>query len=254
MNPARPTSPRNRNSSRAWIFRLTLGVALVSLGIWGIPLCKGLFRASLGPGSLPTDASFANLAATIAWLLFFGPVAAAGVAIAWSTLRKMDAFDPVAFWLHRHTGISDGLAANHSHPSAIILMDQRDDRQGLESLSAESVKRLHRIGTRTAVILGGLVGAFLLAVGIFGLVSLLFFSRPSSGASVYPALLTARIAIYFAVASGISVLLGLAILQRTFRRENTGWLIPLQVFTRAILRNRQPDLRAKSVNRPPSEG
>jgi hypothetical protein len=253
MSPALTTQQRSKSVRRAWVLRLAFGGALIGLSIWGMPLCRGLFRNSLGPGSLPTDASFTILAASIAWLLFFGPLAAAGVVIAWSTLRKMGAFDSATSWLYMRTGSSNGLSANYPHPGDMISINQLNPPSGLENLSAESITRLHRIGTRTAVTLGGLAGTFLLGIGVFGLVSLLFFLHPTSNASVYSGLLTARMVIYFGVASGISVLLGLTILQRTFGRENTGWLLPLRVFTRLILQHRQPDPRAKSANRPPSE-
>jgi hypothetical protein len=235
-----PKPPSNRPASRAWIFRLALGVALIGLSLWGIPLCNGLFHQFVGPNSLPSDASFENLGARVAWLLFFGPLAAAGLATVWSTLRKVGALEQFASWLAARGGHSQELPAN--------------DPPGVETLSPETVYRLQHTAERTAVILGGLIGTSLLGIGIFGLVSLLFFSQPYPGSSVYMSLATGRIVTYFAVASGMSVLLGLAILQRTFRKENGGWLLPLRIFTYVLLRRRgagQPGRRAESTNEPP---
>lgn len=235
-----PKPPSNNRASRAWIFRLALGVALIGLSLWGIPLCNGFFRQFVGPGSLPADAAFANLAARAAWLLFFGPLAAAGLATLWSTLRKMGVLDQLASWLAARGGHSQELPAN--------------DPPGVETLSPEMVYRLQHTAERTAVIFGGLIGASLLGIGIFGLVSLLFFSQPYPGGSVYISLATGRIVTHFAVASGMSVLLGLAILQRTFRKENGGWLLPLRIFTYVLLRHSragQRGRRAESANEPP---
>jgi hypothetical protein len=253
MNSAVPRNPTKENASRAWIFRLALGGTLIGLSIWGMALCKQLFRAFVGPGSLPTDANFANLGAWVAWILFFGPVAAAGVVTVWSTLRKMGALDQFASWLSERAGRSDESLGSNKQQGAFVSGGDTADPRGLENLSPETVERLQRTAGRTAVFLGGLAGAGLLGIGIFGLVSLLFFSQPYSGSSVSFALAASRLTIHFAVFSGMSVLLGLAILQRTFRKENSSWLLPLRVFTYTILKNRQPDRRPKSPKDSPSE-
>src|SRR4029077_16608560 len=94
----------------------------------------------------------------------------------------------------------------------------------VESLSTETAERLQRVASRAATILGLVAGTFLLGVGIFGLSYLLLFSRPYSSSSVYANLATGRLEFYFALLSGIFLLSGLAILQRTFRQETCGLL------------------------------
>lgn len=187
------------------------------------------------------------------WILFFGPVAAAGVVMVWSTLRKMGTLDQFASWLSERVGRSDRSLVNNKQQGALVSGGEADDPRGLENLSAEAVEKLQRTAGRAAIILGGLAGSSLLGIGIFGLISLLFFSQPYSGSSVYFALATSRLTISFAVFSGMSVLLGLAILQRTFRKENSSWLLPLRVFTYTILRHRQAGRRAKSPKDSPFE-
>jgi hypothetical protein len=101
--------------------------------------------------------------------------------------------------------------------------------------------------------LGGLAGTFLLGTGIFGLAYFSFFSQPYSGSSVYAALATGRVAIAFALLSGMLVLLGVAFLQRTLRKENSSWLLPLRVLTYTILSRRQPGERARRPGRHPPD-
>lgn len=154
----------------------------------------------------------------------------------WSTLRKMGALDQFASWLWDRAGRPDTFLAKSSQSVGIIPRSKQDDPHGLESLSAETVERLQRSAARAATILGALTGASLLGIGIFGLVYLLLFSGPYASSSVYVPLATGRLTISFALFSGMLVLLGFTILQRTFRRDNNGWLLPLRVFTHIIVR------------------
>lgn len=220
-----PISPheKNGNASSAWIFRLALGAVLVCSSVWGISLCHDIFRSSIGPGSVPGDSSFANLGAGAAWALFFAPLAVGGVALVWSTLRKMGALDRHGFWLEDRGGRPDAVLSK-AHQSS-----------GLESLSTETVERLQRTAARAATILGALTGASLLCIGIVVLVSLFFLSRPPAGSPVYLPLATGRITITFVLFSGMLVFLGFAILQRTFRRDNNSWLFPLRLFTYLVV-------------------
>jgi hypothetical protein len=226
MNLSIPPHEQKGNASNALIFRLVLGAVFVCLSVGGISLCRDIFRTSTGPGSVPGDSSFANLGAWAAWALFFAPLAIGGVALVWSTLRKMGALDRLGFWLEDRAG----------RPDAVL--SKANQSSGLESLSTETVERLQRTAARAATILGALAGAFLLCIGIVGLVSLFLFSRPPAGSPVYLPLGTGRITFTFALFSGMLVFLGFAILQRTFRRDNNGWLLPLRVFTYIIVRRR----------------
>jgi hypothetical protein len=226
MNTVIPPRESKGNASSAWIFRLALGALLIGVSVWGIALCRQIFRGSIGPGSVPGDSNFVNLGAWASWALFFGPPAVAGVAIVWSTLRKMGALEHFVFWLSERAGRHDA------------FLSKANQSSGLENLSTETVARLQRAATRAATILGALIGASLLGIGIVGWVSLFFFSRPHAGSSVYLPLATGRITITFALFSGLLVFLGFTILRRTFRRDNNGWLLPLRLFTSIIVRRR----------------
>jgi hypothetical protein len=156
----------------------------------------------------------------------------------------MGALDQFAFWLWERAGRPDALLVNTGQYGGMAPESETSDPHGLENLSAETVERLQRTATRAATILGGLAGASLLGLGIFGLIYLLFFPRTTAGSSIYVALGTGRLTITFALFSGMLVLLGLTVLQHTFRRENNGWLLPLRVFTYMIARRRQAGERA----------
>lgn len=231
MNTAIPPHEKKRNASSALIFRLAFGAALIGVSIWGIALCRGIFRGSIGPGALPSDSSFVNLAAWAAWTVFFCPLAIAGAMTVWSTLRKMGVLD---------------------YGGSVSRSETRVPH-GLESLSAETAERLQRAASRAATMIGLVAGTFLLGVGIFGLSYLLFFSQPYSSSSVYANLAAGRLDFYFALLSGILLLSGLAILQRTFRKETGGWLLPLRVFTYLILRRSRAAERAGAAAQHPPD-
>jgi hypothetical protein len=236
MNSAIPPRAKNRNGPSAWLFRLALGAIFVGVSVWGIALCHEIFRSSVRPESLPGDSGFASLAAWAAWALFFAPLAVGGMALVWSGLRKMGALDRFAFWLEERTGRPNALVADPTQFGGSVRGGTHDDPHGLESLNTETVQRLQRTAGRVATILGGLVGAFLLGVGVFGLAYLLISSRADAGNSIYNHFAVGRAMTAFALSSGMMVLLGFTILQKTYRRDNSGWLFPLRVFTYIILR------------------
>jgi hypothetical protein len=247
MNTAIPPHEKKGNASRTWIFRLALGALLIGVSVWGITQCREFFRVWIGLDSMPSDSSFVNLGTLAAWALFFGPLAVAGVVMVWSTLREMGALDQFAYWLGERAARPDASLVNTRGNGGIVPGSTAGDAHGLESLSAETVERLQRTATRAATVLGGLVGASLLGIGIFGLIFLLFFPRTSPGGSIYVPVATGRLTISFAVFSGMLVFLGFTILQRTFRRDNSSWLLPLRVFTYMIVRRRQAGERAGRV-------
>jgi hypothetical protein len=244
MNTALPPYEKKRNASRAWIFRLALGAVLIGVSVWGIALCRNIFRVYVGPDSLPVDSVFANLGAWAAWALFFGPLAVAGVVLVWLTLRKMGALDQFALWLGERAGRREALLVNARQYGGIAPGSKTGDPHGLENLSAETAEHLQRTATRAATILGGLVGTTLFGIGIFGLIFLLFFPQTNIGSLIYVPLATGRLTITFALFFGMLVLLGLVILQHTFRRENNSWLLPLRVFTYMIAKRRPAGQRA----------
>jgi hypothetical protein len=237
-----PPHEKKANASSAWIFHLSLGAVLIGVSAWGIAPCRQIFSVFVGPGTLPQDSSFANLGAGAAWALFFGPLAVAGAAMVWSTLRKRSGLDHFASWLGDRAEQPDIYLAKSSPWGGVARGNGSGDPHGLESLSAETVERLKRSAARAATILGVLAAAFLLGIGIFGLGYLLLFSGPSASSSIYVPLGTGRVTISFAVFCGILVFVGITILQQTFRRENSSWLLPLRLFTYLIVKRRACDL------------
>lgn len=239
MNPAVPQHKKKGNSSSAGIFRLVLGLGLMGMSVWGIALSHEIVRVYVGPGALPGDSSFVNLGAWAAWSLFFGPLAIAGVVMARSALRKLGGLDQFAFWLWDRAGQPEAFLAKTKQVGGIAPGSERSDPHGLESMSTETVECLRRSATRAATILGALAGASLLSIGIFGLAYLLFSPLPYAGSSNYVILATGRFEIRLALFFGMLVILGFAILQQTFRKDNSSWLLPLRVFTHIILKRRR---------------
>jgi hypothetical protein len=246
MNVPIPSHKKKESPWRAGILRLAIGAMLIVVSIWGISLCRGIFRVYVGPGSLPGDSLFASLGAWATWGLFFAPLGIGGAALVWSTLRKMGPLNHFASWLGDRAGHPDSYLTKSSQWGGVARGSESGDPHGLESLSAETVERLQRSATRAATILGALAGSSLLGFGIFGLGYLLLFSGPSAGSSIYVPLATGRVTIFFAVFSGMLVFVGITILQQTFRRENSSWLLPLRLFTYLIVKRRAAERASRT--------
>ena len=219
---------------------MMFGLGLIGLSLWGIALCQQLFRTYIvGPSPTTLDTSFARLGGRVAWFLFFGPIGAAGVIVFWSALGKLGALDRLR--ASREEWIA------HEIPSAVKAQDSRTFHSeealhhGLESLSDEEVAQLTKRGHQTAIVVGFFGGAFFALVGVFGL----WFATQA---------MPVRLTIDIAILSAISILAGLAILQRTFRKENNAWLLPLKLFTLRVLRlhsaERHKTRRSERVSRP----
>jgi hypothetical protein len=245
MNAPIPPHQKKESPWRAGILRVAIGAVLIVVSTWGISLCRGIFRAYVGPGSLPGDSLFASLGAWATWGLFFAPLGIGGVAMVWSALRKMGGLDHFASWLGDRAGHPESYLAKSIQWGAVGRSSESGDPLGLENLSAETVERLQRSAARAATILGALAGASLLGIGIFGLGYLLLFSWPSASSSIYVPLATSRVTISFAVFSGMLVFVGITILQQTFRREDNSWLFLLRVFTFTMFRRGQVTVRSR---------
>lgn len=239
MNHVALRPERNEKPPRSAIYRLVIGAGLLGVSLWGIGVCHKAVQTSLGPPQSPADPGFVSLGALAAWFLFFGPVAAAGFLTLRNTLRKMGALDELAYWVERRAGGSSGLLAHNNQFETRSLGNEINDPHGLESLSAEKIEQLKQSATRAAFLLGVFAGISLLGFGVFGLVFISFISQPYSGSAAYVPLGTGRFTVSLAVFSGICLLLGLAVLQRTFRRENSAWMLPLKLFTYTVLRRQK---------------
>jgi hypothetical protein len=212
---------------------LAFGAGLVGVSLWGIRVCRELFGPPMVPGDSAIDRSSQGLAAGAAWFVFFAPVAAAGVALLWSALRRMGAFADAAELFGRLAEPGRASSAHGEREGATAGRTEADPH-GLESLSTLEVTRLERLARRIVVLLGCTVGSLLVGVGIFGLGYLWLFSGPY-GSAVSGTLSAARISIEFAVLSGASSAVGLVVLRQTFTGENGSWLLPLRVFTNLVL-------------------
>lgn len=221
MSPAQPIGKDTPSASRGWVWRTMFGLALIGLSLWGIVLCQQLFRTYIvGPGPTPLDTSFAKLAGWVAWFVFFGPIGAAGLIVLLSALRKLDALDRLGtFW---EKWISQEITSDGKPPSPRSFRGEEAPHDGLENLGDERVAQLTRRGHQIAILLGLFAGVFFVLLGVFGLM----LAKVSA----------LRLTIDLAILSGISILAGLAILQRTFRKEGSAWLLPLKLFTMRVLR------------------
>jgi hypothetical protein len=251
MNPVVCKLESIKKVPRGWIYRLLIGSGLLAISAWGIGACRETFQTFLGPTQSPADPGFVNVAAWTAWSLFFGPVAAAGFLTILFTLRKMGALEKIAVLLEKLSGRSDGLQVGNNQFEARGPRNENYDLHGLESLSAEQVEQLKVKATRAAFLLGLVAGVSLLGIGVVGLVCLSSLSQPYSGSAPYVPLGTGRLTINLAVLSGISLLLGLFVLQRTLRKENSAWMLPLRMFTHTVLRREKVSRRARSTPHPP---
>ena len=217
---------------------MMLGLGLMGLCYWGIVACQQLFRTFIvgsGPGPASSDTGFATLAAWVAWFLFFGPIGAVGLIVLLSAVRKLGALDRLRAFREEWT--------THEIPSGVKPQDSRTFlseealHEGLESLSDEKVAQLTKRGHQTAIVLGLFAGVFFVLLGVFGL----WFATQS---------MPVRLTIDIASLSGISILAGLAILQRTVRKESNAWLLPLKLFTLRVLRLHSLSTGSHKTRRP----
>lgn len=217
------TKSPERDPSKGWGWRMILGVGLIALSLRGIAICQGIFETFIAPNPSPIEANSVKLAAAAAWFLFFGPILLAGVAAIWFGLRRLGALDSLAAGCEGRTARDFALPHAGKPMDSSILVNEENSHDRLETLSAGEVARLTARGNRIAVFLGLSAGAFLVLIGVFGLTLVATSPLRYSGT------------ISFAIASGICILAGLTLLQRTVRPENNAWLLPLKLFTHLVL-------------------
>lgn len=216
-----PIEKDTQSASTGWVWRTMFGLTTIGLSLWGITLCQELFRTYIvGPGSTPLDTSFAKLGGWVAWLVFFGPIGAAGLIVLLSGLRKLGALDLLGAFYEKW--IAPKIPSGGKPPSSRSFPGEEAPHDGLKNLGDEEVAQLTKRAHQIAILLGLFGGAFFVLLGVFGLM----LAKVSA----------LRLTIDFAILSGISILAGLAILQRTFRREDNAWLLPLKLFTLRVLR------------------
>ena len=217
------------------------GLGLIGLTLWGITLCQQLFRTYIvGSGPTPLETSSASLAGWAAWFLFFGPIGAVGLIVLLSALVKLGVLDRLRAF--REEWITHVMPTGIKPQDSRTFLSEEALHDGLESLGDEEVAQLTKRGQQTAILLGLFAGAFFVFLGVFWL----WFATQN---------MPVRLTIDIAVLSGICILAGLAVLQRTLRKENNAWLIPLKLFTLRVLRLHSTESyetrRLERVSRPP---
>jgi hypothetical protein len=222
MSAVLPTRKDKGKTSTGWIWRMTLGMGLIGLSLWGIVLCPGVFRTYVGPDPSPVDTSFVKLAAGAAWFVFFGPVAVAGLVMLWLAQRRLGVLDQLAAWREARAAQVYGPYAGGKPHGWRVVRSEESSHEGLGSLSDEKAARLTKKARRAAILLGLSAGTFFVVSGVCGLIFV-------SSSHIYST-------VSFAILSGISILVGLKVLHRTIRRENNAWLLTLRLFTDAVLR------------------
>jgi hypothetical protein len=157
-----------REMPAGWIWQMLFGIGLIALSLWGITLCPALFRTYIGKTPSPVDVSFANLAAAVAWFVFFGPIALAGLAVIWSALRKIGAQDWIEV-LRERIGVSvNGTHAAEKPYGWGVSRSQLNFHDQLEGLSEEKAADLTKRAHRIATLLALFIGTFLIIIGVFG--------------------------------------------------------------------------------------
>lgn len=235
MSPVRPISEDTRNASKGWVWRMMFGLALIGVSFWGIALCQRLFRTFIvGPSPTVLETTFAALAAWVAWFLFFGPIGAAGLIVLLSAAHRLRALDRLRAFCEER--IAQEIPSGGKPQGSRTLRGEEALHDGLESLSDEEVAQLKKRGHQAAILLGFFAGVFVVLLGVFGL----WFATEA---------MPVRLTIDTAVASGICILAGLVILQRTIRKENNAWLLPLKLFTLRVLRLHSLSVESRRIRR-----
>lgn len=147
---------------------MIFGFALIGLSLWGIALCQQLFQTYIvGPSPTSLDTSFAKLAGWVAWLVFFGPIEAAGLIVLSSTLRKSGALERLGALCEKW--IPQEITSGSKPPNSRGFRGEEVPHDGLESLGDEKVAQLTKRAHQIAFLLGLFAGTFFVLLGIFGL-------------------------------------------------------------------------------------
>jgi len=216
-----------------WI-GMVIGAGLVGVSIWGLRFCGSMVRSVA-----VASASDANrLAQTLSWLVFFAPIALVGVYFLGSNLRTI--------WTSAAAGRTPARA------DAVILPPQTgcSDHQYLEHAGAcqrplddATVRRLDKLGERTATILNVGAGLFLVTAGLCGFLAAWIFTHHPIRGQTY----SFGIPIRFLLLCGFLVFAGSAILRDAFKKADTAWLIPLKIFTLHVSRRAEAEAMARDA-------
>jgi hypothetical protein len=227
--------PKSRLYARYLIVRFALGTALILVAIWGFFYCHRLVAAALPADDYTIDRSFGWMGAWSSWFVIFFPMFLAGAWLVYSIAHNMDSEE----FFRRLRGNGRAASARNGVHEVEVLgpleSPARSPARRIESVSDADAARLQKGVDRTLSVLGVLAGSFLIFCGIFGVIYFSFFVPAYPGRSDYGAWLLHRMTARIIMASVLGIIFGVAVLVRTFAREDTSWLIPLRIFNKQIL-------------------
>ena len=223
------SSQSNTTNYRIPGFQALAAAACFAICVWGVSLCR-----TLGGASMTGAASELNVFLTVAcWFILFGPFAALGGYWLWCAMKRLQ----VIFAARSRAGYMDVLlpASSNAMQSA-----HRGEISGYsasvshtEPLDDAIAHRLGEIATRTAKIIGSVVGLLFFGSGLTGFVlGWIYTHRPIEPySSLHYDLANFSLIGLFLVGCGLAVIFGGIILRETFAKPKTSWLIPLRTFT-----------------------
>ena len=222
-------SQSNATNYRIPGFQALIAAACFAICVWGVRVCR-----TLGGASMAGAASDLNIFLAVAcWFILFGPFAALGGYWLWCAMNRlqvilaarnraghMEVLPPVSSnaMQSAHRGEISGYISSVSHT---------------EPLDDSTAHRLGEIATRTAKLIGCVVGLLFLGSGLTGFVlGWIYTHRPIEPySSLHYELANFRLIGLFLVGCGLAVIFGGIILRETFARPKTSWLIPLRALT-----------------------
>ena len=216
--------------------RVGLAAVCFAIAIWGIWLCRDFAHSPMIAGPYP---SLNDLIGVLGWLIFFGPFALLGVLAA----RRARALIHLSRAQRQAAAPVEILPPIYSGPMPPrVPVPTIPHAPNPEPLDDATRRHLDHVATRAARLAGVISGSLLLTGGTAGFVlAWIQAYRPSTFTGLHPGLASFRITLYFLLACGGCVLLGLYILRETFSRPRTGWLAPLGVLGAVVRRKAEAE-------------
>jgi hypothetical protein len=244
---ASQTSARNY---RIPCFQTLAAVACFAIGVWGVRVCRTL----IGPHTSGADSELNVFVSIASWFVLFGPFAVLG---GYSLLRAVKRVQGVLPGRHDDGSEEVLPPASSNAMQSIQAGDLRGYRPGVdhaEPLDDATAHRLGEMATRTAKLVGCVVGLLFLGSGLTGFVlGWIYTHRPIEPySSLHYELANFRLIGVFLVGCGLAVIFGGVILRETFAKPKTSWLIPLRAFTaiagRRLVTEEQQERKKRGTN------
>jgi hypothetical protein len=240
-------SQSNARNYRIPGFQAVAAAACFAICVWGVRVCRTLGGASMAGA----DSDLNTFLAVACWLILFGPFAALGGYWLWCALKRLQ----VVLAAQSRTGQMDVLlpASSKAMQSAQGWEISRysSSFSPTEPLDDAIAHRLGEIATRTAKLIGCVVGLLFLGSGLTGFVlGWIYTHRPIEAySSLHYELANFRLIGVFLVGCGLAVIFGGIIVRESFAKPKTSWLIPLRAFTAIAGRRLVAEERAAKKER-----